>query len=57
LHYWPLSPIQFALMLIGPLYGVINFAILLGEDLPVPRAALVPAVATSLCWGLAILIR
>jgi len=57
LHYWPLSPIQFGLMLIGPLYGVVNYAILLGEDLPSRRAALMPAIATSLCWGLAILIR
>jgi hypothetical protein len=57
LHYWPLSPIQFALMLTGPLYGLINFAIQLGEDQPARRAALVPAIATSLCWGLAILIR
>lgn len=57
LHYWPLTPIQFGLMLIGPLYGVINFAIQLGEDLPARRAALLPAVATSLCWGLAIVVR
>jgi hypothetical protein len=39
------------------LYGVINFAIQLGEDLPARRAALLPAVATSLCWGLAIVVR
>jgi hypothetical protein len=57
LHYWPLSPIQFGLMLIGPLYGVINFAIQLGEDLPARGAALLPAIATSLCWGIAIVIR
>lgn len=57
LHYWPLTPIQFGLMLIGPLYGMINFAIQLGEDLPARRAALLPAAAASLCWGLAILIR
>lgn len=57
LNYWPLSPIQFGLMLIGPLYGLTNLAISLSEDLPAPRAALEPAVATALCWSLAIMIR
>jgi len=57
LHYWPLSPIQFGLMLIGPLYGLTNLAINLSEELPARRAALEPAIATALCWGLAIMVR
>jgi hypothetical protein len=57
LNYWPLSPIQVGLMLVGPLYGLTNLAINLNEDLPTRRAALEAAVATALCWGLAILIR
>lgn len=57
LHYWPLSSIQFGLMLVGPLYGLTNLAINLGEDLPTRRAMLEPAVATALCWGLAIILR
>lgn len=57
LHYWPVSPIQFGLMLVGPLYGLTNLAANLGEDQPARRAALEPAVATALCWGLSILIR
>lgn len=57
LHYWPLSPIQFGLMLTGPLYGLTNLAINLNEDLPPRRAALEPALATAFCWGLAIVIR
>ena len=57
LNYWPLSPIQFGLMLIGPLYGLNNLAINLSEDLPTRRAALEPAVATALCWALAVVIR
>ena len=57
LNYWPLSPIQFGLMLVGPLYGLTNLAINLSEDLPTQRAALEPVVATFLCWGLAIFIR
>jgi Protein of unknown function (DUF5656) len=57
LHYWPVSPIQFGLMLVGPLYGLTNLAANLGEDQPARRAALEPAVATALCWGLSILMR
>lgn len=57
LHYWPLSSIQFGLMLVGPLYGLTNLAINLNEDLPARRAMLEPAVATALCWGLAIVFR
>ena len=57
LHYWPLTPVQFGLMLTGPLYALTNLAINLSEDLPTRRAALEPAVVTALCWGLAIFIR
>lgn len=57
LHYWPLSSIQFGLMLVGPLYGLTNLAINLNEDLPTRRAMLEPAVAVALSWGLAIVLR
>jgi hypothetical protein len=57
LHYWPLSPIQFGLMLIGPLYGLTNLAINVIEDLPARRAVLETVVAAALCWGLAIFVR
>ena len=57
LHYWPLSSVQFGLMLIGPLYGLTNLAINLNEELPTRRAMLEPLVATVLCWGLAIVLR
>jgi hypothetical protein len=56
LHYWPLSPIQFGLMLIGSLYGLTNLAVNLGEDQPARRAVLEPAIVIGLCWGLAIFI-
>ena len=57
LHYWPLSPIQFGLMLIGSLYGLTNLAVNLGEDQPARRAVLGPAIIIGLCWGLAIFIQ
>lgn len=57
LHYWPISPIQFGLMLVGPLYGLTNLAANLGEDQPARRAALEPVIAAAICWGLAFFIR
>jgi len=57
LYYWPLSPIQFGLLLVGPLYGLVNLAVNLGESIPPRRAVLEPSIVTALCWGLAIFIR
>lgn len=57
LHYWPLSPIRFGLLLIGSLYGLTNLAINLGEDQPARRAVLEPAIIIGLCWGLAVFIQ
>lgn len=57
LFYWPLAPLQFGLMLLGPLYGMINLAINLGESMPTRRAVIEPAVVAGLCWGLAIFLR
>lgn len=50
LHYWPLSPIQFGLALLGPLYALTSLAGNLGEDAPVRRAAIEPIIALSLAW-------
>lgn len=57
LHYWPLTPIQFGLLLVGPLYGLINLAINLRENIPSQRATLGSSIAIALCWGLAIILR
>jgi len=57
LHYWPLTHIQFGLLLIGPLYGLINLAINLGENIPTRQAAVEPTIVTIVCWGLAVFLR
>ena len=57
LHYWPLSPIQFGLMLIGSLYGLTSLAVNLGEDQPARRAVFGPAIILGLCCALAIVIQ
>jgi hypothetical protein len=50
LHYWPLSPVQFGLALLGPLYALTSLAGSLGEDLPIRRAAIEPLTALTLAW-------
>ena len=57
LHYWPLTPVQFGLLLIGPLYAAINLAINLAENITLRRASLGPSIIAGLCWGLALFIR
>ena len=50
LHYWPVTSIQFALALVGPLYAITSLAGSLGEDAPVRRAAFEPLAALALAW-------
>ncbi len=57
MHYLPLTPVQFGLLLTGPLYGLTSLAIRLGEGASVRNAAVEPSIVTALCWGLALLIR
>ena len=57
LYYWALSPVRYGLLLTGPLYGLINLAINLGENMPARRALVEPALATAFCLGLAIFVR
>jgi hypothetical protein len=57
LHYWPLSPIRFGLMLIGLLYGLTSLAVNLVEDQPARRAVFEPALIMGVCWGLAVFIQ
>lgn len=53
LHYWPLSPLQFGLALVGPLYALTTLAGSLGESTPIRRAGVEPIVALALAWGAA----
>lgn len=57
LHYWPVTPVQFGLSLIGPLYAMINLVVNLGENVSLRRAVLEPIIVAALSWGLAIFIR
>lgn len=53
LHYWPVSPVQFGLISLGPLYALSNFTGNLLEGIPLRRAMLEPLIALILAWGAA----
>jgi hypothetical protein len=55
LHYWPVSPVQFGLALLGPLYALSNLTGSLLEGIPLRRATVEPSIALALCWGIAFL--
>ncbi len=55
LFYWPLSPIRFGLLLLGPAYGLVGIAASLVEH-PQERVYLEPVVLTGVFWLLGILL-
>ena len=54
LHYWPLTPIRFGLLLLGPIYALPGLAVNLLEDVPIRRAVIEPAIMLGLIWGLSV---
>lgn len=56
-HYWPLSPLQFGLILLGPLYALMVLAFNLNEDVPLRRAALEPGMLLAAAWVAALIIH
>jgi hypothetical protein len=57
LHYWPLSPAQFGLALLGPLYAISTLAGNLLEDVPLRRAVIEPLIALVFTWGVTFFIQ
>jgi hypothetical protein len=57
LHYWPLSALQFSLVLLGPLYALTALACSLGEDVPVRNALAEPGIILVGLWVTAALVR
>jgi hypothetical protein len=56
LYYWPLTPVKFGLMLLGPAYAMIGVAASLEEN-PDPRNVyLEPLIVMAIFWILAIFI-
>jgi hypothetical protein len=57
MHYLPLSPVQFGLALLAPLYALTVLAVSLVEGNPFRRAFLEPTLMLALFWGLAFWFR
>ncbi|MBM3150597.1 MAG: hypothetical protein FJZ96_00085 [Chloroflexi bacterium] len=57
LHYWPLTPVQFGLALLGPVYALTALAANLKEQVPLRRALVEPLAMLGLIWGLFIWFR
>lgn len=53
LHYWPVSPVQFGLILLGPLYALSTLTGNLLEGIPLRRALVEPLIALLFSWGIA----
>lgn len=56
LHYWPVSPVQFGLALLGPLYALSTMTTNLLEGIPLHRALTEPLVALALAAWVTILL-
>lgn len=57
LHYWPLPPLSFGLVVLGPAYALTNLAGSIVEGRPWQLVWIEPAVMLAVLWGLAILFR
>ncbi len=57
LHYWPLTPLQSGLILLGPLYGLTALAYSLSQDVPLRSAFAEPAIILGGLWAAAVFLR
>ena len=57
LHYWPLTPLQMGLVLLGPLYALTSLAYSLSQDIPFASAFVEPAVILGGLWIAAVFLR
>ncbi|HVN55089.1 MAG TPA: hypothetical protein VMT46_12220 [Anaerolineaceae bacterium] len=53
LHYLPLRPIQYGLLILAPLYALASVASLAQENVPLRRGAAEPVIMLLVLWGLA----
>ena len=57
LHYWPITPLQFGLILFGPLYAITSLAGSTGEGTPIRRAVVEPLSIMTIVWLAAIFLH
>lgn len=53
LHYWPISPISFGLVLLGPTYMLTSFITNLAEGESIMQAIIEPGIILTIFWGIA----
>jgi hypothetical protein len=53
LHYWPLSPIAFGLLVLGPAYALTSLVGALAEGQPLRNALVEPVAVLIVVWGIA----
>jgi hypothetical protein len=56
-NYWPLTPVAFALVLLGPSYALISLFCNLIEEKPFRSLIIEPLVSIAIAWGAALIIR
>ncbi len=57
LHYWPLPPLSFGLVMLGPAYALTNLAGSVEEGRPLRSIWVEPVIMLALLWGLAVVFR
>ncbi len=57
LHYWPLPPLSFGLVMLGPAYALTNLAGSIEEGRPLRSIWAEPVIMLALLWGLAVVFR
>ena len=57
LHYWPLTPVQFGLAVLAPVYALTNLAARLIEGSTLRQALIEPAIILGAIWGLAFFLK
>jgi hypothetical protein len=56
-NYWPLTPVTFGLLLLGPSYALISLFCNLIEEKPFRQVIFEPAVSLIIAWSAALIIR
>jgi hypothetical protein len=56
-YYWPLAPMTYGLVLLGPAYAAISLFCNLIEEKPVRQVILEPVLSILIAWGAAFIIR
>lgn len=57
LHYWPLSPITYGLLILGPAYSLTSLIGAFSEGQPLRRAIIEPGVVLIAVWGTALWVQ